>query len=189
MNTPGKRRGRPRTQADEIKQSVISMRTNSALKVALEKVSKASGRSLAAEIEYRLATSLEADTVFDIPNADDLEKVIGIIGALLGELTLQFDRLAALYHLDQALKHNTEAKKLLEPFVVAEGTAPKPTMDAIEQSVDQAERQAKRHRAEFKEVVERIRRRRVADAAPAEESAGPAAIAAKLTPKSKSRRR
>ena len=165
------------------------MRTNSALKVALEKVSKASGRSLAAEIEYRLAESLEADTIFDIPNADDLEKVMGIIGALLGELNLQFDRLTALYHLNQVLEHKTEAKKLLEPFVVAEGTAPKPAMDAIEESVDQAERQVKRHRAEFKKVVERIRRRRVADAAPAEESAGPAAIAAKLTPKSKPRRR
>src|SRR5690349_24919119 len=51
--------GRPRHNADELKQAPLSIRTTASLKRALEEAAKASGRSLAQEIEYRLWRSFE----------------------------------------------------------------------------------------------------------------------------------
>src|ERR1700737_3199629 len=61
MGPPPRPRGRPRRPVDDVKRHVLGIRTTRALKDAVVKASKASGRSLTEEVEYRLARSFEED--------------------------------------------------------------------------------------------------------------------------------
>ena len=59
------RRGRPRLPAEEGKRYPIAIRTTKELKERLERASKASGRSLAQELEFRLERSFEVQDIGD----------------------------------------------------------------------------------------------------------------------------
>jgi predicted DNA-binding protein len=59
------RRGRPRLPAEEGKRYPIAIRTTKELKERLERASKASGRSLAQELEFRLERSFEVQDIAD----------------------------------------------------------------------------------------------------------------------------
>lgn len=78
--------GRPRHNADELKQSPLSIRTTASLKRALEEAAKASGRSLAREIEYRLRRSFAGVEL--LATEDD---VIGHLDEAVGDLGWRLD--------------------------------------------------------------------------------------------------
>src|SRR5262245_15284207 len=54
-------RGRPKLAAGEAKRAPLVIRTSKEVRTALEEAARLSGRSLTAEIEYRLAQSLAED--------------------------------------------------------------------------------------------------------------------------------
>ena len=58
---PARRRGRPALPAEEGKRYPVGIRTTKALREALWSASRASGRSLAQEIEFRLERSLDRE--------------------------------------------------------------------------------------------------------------------------------
>ena len=77
------RRGRPRLPAEEGKRYPIAIRTTKELKERLERASKASGRSLAQELEFRLERSFEVQDI-----ADAVCPVIARISDQISELGL-----------------------------------------------------------------------------------------------------
>jgi hypothetical protein len=77
------RRGRPRLPAEEGKRYPIAIRTTKDLKERLERASKASGRSLAQELEFRLERSFEVQDI-----ADAVCPVIARISDQISELGL-----------------------------------------------------------------------------------------------------
>ena len=77
------RRGRPRLPAEEGKRYPIAIRTTKELKERLERASKASGRSLAQELEFRLEHSFEVQDI-----ADAVCPVIARISDQISELGL-----------------------------------------------------------------------------------------------------
>ena len=73
---PARRRGRPALPPEEGKRYPLGIRTTKALRDALLSASRASGRSLAQEIEFRLEHSFRIDAVEET------------IGARIGEINI-----------------------------------------------------------------------------------------------------
>ena len=95
--------GRPRHNADELKRTPLSIRTTASLKRALEEVAKASGRSLAQEIEYRLWRSFDRDhgqlvTAEDSPVAR-LDQAVEDIDWRLDELRDRLREVREIYEI------------------------------------------------------------------------------------------
>jgi hypothetical protein len=75
-------RGRPRVSAEQGKRYPIAIRTTKFLKERLERASKASGRSLAQELEFRLERSFEVQ---------DITKAVSPLIDQIGKLVVVFD--------------------------------------------------------------------------------------------------